>query len=104
MAYQAARKPEHERISRRQDAYLHESSDIKGQSRAKEISQARQVAIYLTREMTNSSFPTIGDAFGGRKHTTVLYSYEKMKEDIQNNKVLAESIAEITRMITAECL
>lgn len=81
-----------------------ESSEIKGQSRAKEISQARQVAIYLTREMTNSSFPTIGDAFGGRKHTTVLYSYEKMKEDIQSNKVLAESIAEITRTITADCL
>jgi chromosomal replication initiator protein len=81
-----------------------ESTEIKGQSRAKEISQARQVAIYLTREMTNSSFPTIGDAFGGRKHTTVLYAYEKMKEDIQSNKVLAESIAEITRTITADCL
>jgi len=79
-----------------------ESSELKGQSRAKEISHARQVAIYLTRDMTNSSFPSIGMAFGGRKHTTILYAFEKMKEAIQTNKVLAESISEISKMITTD--
>ncbi len=78
-----------------------ESSEIKGQSRAKEISQARQVAIYLTRDMIKSSFPTIGEAFGGRKHTTILYSYEKMKEAIQTNRHLAEVISEISKKLTS---
>lgn len=81
-----------------------ETSDIKGQSRSKEISQARQIAIYLTRDMTASSFPTIGEAFGGRKHTTILYSFEKMKEEIQINKVLSEAISEISKNITSNCL
>lgn len=79
-----------------------EASEIKGQSRTKEISHARQVAIYLSRDMTNSSFPTIGEAFGGRKHTTILYAYEKMKEEIQTNKVLSECISEISKKITSD--
>ena len=78
-----------------------EAADIKGQSRSKEISYARQIAIYLTRDMTASSFPTIGDAFGGRKHTTILYSFEKMKEEIQTNKNLAEAVSEISKRITS---
>lgn len=81
-----------------------EPSDIKGQSRSKEISHARQVAIYLARDMTNSSFPTIGEAFGGRKHTTILYAYEKMKEELQRNKLLSETISEISKTITSNCL
>ncbi|MDD3013426.1 MAG: chromosomal replication initiator protein DnaA [Candidatus Gastranaerophilales bacterium] len=81
-----------------------ESSDLKGQSRSREVSQARQVAIYLARDMTNSSFPTIGDAFGGRKHTTILYSFEKMKEELQINKKLSEIISEISKRITSNCL
>lgn len=81
-----------------------ESSDLKGQSRSKEVSQARQVAIYLARDMTNSSFPAIGDAFGGRKHTTILYSFEKMKEELQINKKLSEIISEISKRITSNCL
>lgn len=79
-----------------------ESSEIKGLSRAKDISYARQVAVYLSRNMTNASYPTLGDAFGGRKHTTVLYSYEKMKEEMQTNKNLAETISEISKIITSD--
>ena len=81
-----------------------ESSDLKGQNRSKDVSQARQIAIYLSRDMTNSSFPTIGDAFGGRKHTTILYSFEKMKEEIQINKFLSETISELSKKITSNCL
>ncbi len=79
-----------------------ESSEIKGQSRTKEVSHARQVAIYIARDLTKSSFPTIGDAFGGRKHTTILYAYEKMKEELQLNKNLAETITEISKRLTQE--
>ena len=79
-----------------------ESADIKGQTRAKEFSYARQIAIYLARNLTNSSFPSIGKAFGGRKHTTILYAYEKMKEEIQTNKVLSEIINQISTKITSE--
>jgi len=78
-----------------------EAGDIKGQSRAKDISLARQIAIYLTREMTGSSFPTIGTAFGGRKHTTILYAFEKIKEELHINKNLAETISEISHKITS---
>lgn len=78
-----------------------ESSDIKGQARAKEVSYARQVAIYLTRDMTNASFPAIGDAFGNRKHTTILYAFEKIKEEMQTNKMLSEQINEISKRITS---
>jgi len=81
-----------------------EPSDIKGQSRSKEISKARQVAIYLARDMTGSSYPTIGDSFGGRKHTTILYAFEKTKEAIQSNKKLSEMISEISKNITSNCL
>lgn len=81
-----------------------EPSVIKGQNRSKDISTARQVAIYLTRDMTGSSFPTIGDAFGGRKHTTILYAFEKIKEEMQMNKSLAEAISEISKNITSNCL
>jgi chromosomal replication initiator protein len=81
-----------------------ESADIKGQSRSKDVSMARQVAVYLSRDMTNSSFPTIGESFGGRKHTTILYSFEKMKEEIQTNKKLATAISEISKRITSNCL
>lgn len=79
-----------------------ESADIKGQSRAKEFSYARHIAIYLARALTNSSFPSIGSAFGGRKHTTILYAYEKMKEELQTNKVLAEVVNEISQKITSD--
>jgi len=78
-----------------------ESADLKGQSRAKEFSYARQIAIYLARNLTNSSFPSIGNAFGGRKHTTILYAYEKMKEEIQTNKVLFETVSQISNKITS---
>ena len=78
-----------------------EPSDIKGQSRSKEISHARQIAIYLARDITKVSFPAIGNAFGGRKHTTILYAYEKMREELQTNKILAETVSKISRELSS---
>lgn len=78
-----------------------EPADIKGLSRSKEISYARQIAVYLARDLIKASFPAIGSAFGGRKHTTILYAYEKMKEEIQTNKNLADIISQISQNISS---
>ncbi len=78
-----------------------ESSELKGQCRSKEISKARQIAVYLTRELTKSSYPAIGQSFGGRKHTTILYAYEKMKTEIATNNNLAEIISELSHKINS---
>ncbi|MDD3150573.1 MAG: chromosomal replication initiator protein DnaA, partial [Candidatus Gastranaerophilales bacterium] len=77
-----------------------EPSIIKGQGRSKDISYARQIAIYLTRELIGASFPVIGESFGKRKHTSILYAYEKVKEDIGRNKKLNSDIEEISREIS----
>jgi chromosomal replication initiator protein len=77
-----------------------EPSEIRGQSRCKEISMARHTAIYLVRELKHSSFPQIGDAFGGRKHTTILYAYEKVKEEMHENKSSSHAINEIKNKIS----
>jgi chromosomal replication initiator protein len=80
-----------------------ESAELKGQSRSKEVSYARQIAIYLTRDLLKSSFPTIGNHFGGRKHTSILYAYEKMREELQTNRALAETTSQLAQEINAGC-
>ncbi len=81
-------------------AYYNVSSkDIKGSSRSAKIAQARQAAIYLCRELTKQSLPAIGDFFD-KKHTTILYSYDKMKEELKTNNSLAHSLAMIEKQLS----
>jgi chromosomal replication initiator protein len=54
-------------------------SDLRGDRRSQDIAYARQIAMYLARELTDASLPQIGDRFGGRDHTTVLYAVNKIK-------------------------
>lgn len=57
-------------------------SEIKGSRRGKNVVFARQVAMYLSRELTDFSLPEIGGFFGGKDHTTVLHSYNKIKTSL----------------------
>jgi chromosomal replication initiator protein len=76
-------------------------SDIKSPSRSKDVSHARQVAIYIIRDLTEASFPKIGELLGGRKHTTILYAFEKMREELQHQPLLARQVQEITQRLKA---
>ncbi len=72
--------------------------DIKSTNRAAKTAFARQTAIYLAKEMTNESFPYIGSCFN-RKHTTIMYSHQKVKTDINIDKHLADDIKALTEKI-----
>lgn len=80
--------------------YYHlQRADLQSPLRTKHIAHARQVAVYVVRELTEASFPQIGQLFGGRRHTTILYAYEKMKEDLALEPTLRQQIQEITDQI-----
>lgn len=60
-------------------------NDLCGKRRTKDIALARQVAMYLSRNLTELSLPKIGEEFGGRDHTTVLYAVRKIENILENN-------------------
>ena len=74
-------------------------SDIKSKRRTRDISVPRQIAMFLCREHTKSSLPEIGRQFGGKDHTTVLFSYKKISNLIKENNELMASIQEILGLI-----
>ena len=74
------------------------AKDMKGASRSQKIAEARQMAIYLARDLTNLSFPSIGDYFG-KKHTTIIYSYDKIKKELNTNSILAQTVSNITNKL-----
>jgi chromosomal replication initiator protein len=55
----------------------------------------RQIAMYLSRELTDSSLPKIGDEFGGRDHTTVIHAHEKISKLMQTDTQLQRQVKEI---------
>jgi len=74
-------------------------SELKAKRRNKNIVLPRQVAMYLSRELTDLSLPEIGHLFGGKDHTTVLHSYNKIKEDLNTNEILKNQIERIIKVI-----
>jgi chromosomal replication initiator protein len=68
-------------------------------NRRKEIVEARQVAMYILREDYNISFPHIGKKLGGRDHTTVMHSYEKIKRELTEDPNLIHDIEQIRAML-----
>jgi chromosomal replication initiator protein len=73
--------------------------DLKTKRRNKNIVLPRQVAMYLSRELTELSLPEIGDFFGGKDHTTVLHSFNKIKEDLNKNPGLQEKMERLIQVI-----
>ncbi len=69
--------------------------------RKKEISYARQIAMYIMRTELNASYPGIGSQFGGRDHTTAMHAYEKVSKDIENNEKVKEDVAILREKIYA---
>ena len=66
--------------------------DIRSKKRSSNISFPRQIAMYLCRKLTNESFPKIGTEFGGKDHSTVMHSVEKIEQEIKVNADLAKII------------
>lgn len=87
-----------EQVAKRFDLDL---SDLKGACRRKDLVTPRQVAMYLTRSLTDNSLPAIGRAFGGRDHTTVLHACKQIAQKLSSDKNLALLIEELTRAIRA---
>ncbi|HEX5997449.1 MAG TPA: chromosomal replication initiator protein DnaA [Jiangellales bacterium] len=73
--------------------------DLRGQSRSRVLVNARQVAMYLCRELTDMSLPRIGQAFGGRDHTTVMHAERKIRQLMSERRTLFNQIAELTNRI-----
>jgi chromosomal replication initiator protein len=75
--------------------------DIVSKGRKKELIIPRQVAIYLMREMTNKSLPQIGSIMGGKDHSTIFHSENKIKELLKTDAELKKSISEIRQIISS---
>ncbi len=74
--------------------------DMKSSSRRREISTARQMGMYLMRHHTDLSLPKIGDVFGGKDHTTVLYSCDKIEQQKTTNAEIVRTIRLLAEQIT----
>lgn len=73
--------------------------ELKSQRRTRNVAYPRQIAMYLSRKMTDMSLPKIGDEFGGRDHTTVIHAYEKISGAIKTDDSLTNAIKIITKKI-----
>lgn len=77
--------------------YFHVSvDDLYGTSRTQEIAFARQIAMYLCRDLTPLSLPKIGSLFGGRDHSTVIYAHKKITQMIAERRSVYNQVAELT--------
>lgn len=73
--------------------------DFKARKRTKAVAFPRQIAMYLSRELTDFSLPKIGEAFGGRDHTTVIHAHEKIMQQIKKDQELYKIIHNLTDKI-----
>jgi chromosomal replication initiator protein len=73
--------------------------DLKSNSRRREISWARQIGMYLMRQHTDLSLPRIGEEFGGKDHTTVMYSCEKITQLKDSDPDVARTLRQLSDRI-----
>jgi chromosomal replication initiator protein len=73
--------------------------DLCGSSRSRTLVNARQIAMYLCRELTELSLPKIGQQFGGRDHTTVMHAERKIRSQMAEKRSIYNQVTELTNMI-----
>lgn len=83
------------------DFYSIEEESIYEKTRKKEVIKPRQIIMYILREDYNISYPSIGQKLGGRDHTTVIHSCEKIKVDIKEDQALFQEINQIRDLLTS---
>ena len=76
-------------------------ADLLSKRRSRSIARPRQVAMALARELTNHSLPEIGDAFGGRDHTTVMHACERVKDLREMERRASEDYLNLLRILTS---
>src|SRR5690625_2511467 len=81
------------------DVYHINLEDFAARKRTHSIAFPRQIAMYLSRRLTDLSLPKIGEKFGGRDHTTVIHAYDKIEELLKQDKELQENIEKIKRRL-----
>jgi len=74
-------------------------SDLKSKRRTRDISVPRQIAMYICREYTQASLPEIGKQFGGKDHTTVIFSHKKITKIMQENGNLTKDVQRLIQTI-----
>lgn len=74
-------------------------SELLGKSRKRSIVRPRQMAMFLSKELTDKSYPEIGELFGGRDHTTVLHAYRKMNDLLNQESELSEDRQKIVNIL-----
>ena len=74
--------------------------DLKSQRRTRNVAYPRQIAMYLSRKLTDMSLPKIGEEFGGRDHTTVIHAYEKISDALNTDESLQHTVNDITKKLT----
>jgi chromosomal replication initiator protein len=75
-------------------------ADLLSKRRSRSIARPRQVAMALARELTNHSLPEIGDAFGGRDHTTVIHACDRVKGLRDTERRMGEDYLNLLRILT----
>jgi chromosomal replication initiator protein len=75
--------------------------DLKTSRRSQHIVMPRQIAMYLTRKLTRHSLPEIGNAFGGKDHTTVMHSCKKIEQEMHTNAELRKIVDQLTTSLLA---
>jgi chromosomal replication initiator protein len=92
------RKPE-EIIEVVSKYYSMEPSVLTGKTRRQDIVYPRQICIYILREVFQKSYQIIGEKLGGRDHTTIMHSYEKVKNEKESNPQINKEIEEIRQIL-----
>ena len=84
------------------DYYNIKLGDLKAKRRTKNIAIPRQVAMYLCRKYTETSFPVIGDKFGGRDHSTVIHASKTIEKKIKQDPYMLTTIEKLERNLNVK--